>query len=80
MDNYIDIPYGFDYVINLNNDKQWYVTQEDIRKNTIEGLLDFVVNPKTLAERMLEDSEEYGKWLDAQKPESNSFSMRQSLN
>lgn len=80
MDNYIDIPYGFDYVINLSNDKQWYITQEDIRKNTTEGLLDFVASPKTLAERMLEDSKEYGKWLDAQKSESYSVSVRQSLN
>lgn len=76
MDNYIDIPYGFDYVINLSNDKQWYITQEDIRKNTIEELLGFAASPKTLAKRMIEDDKAYGEWLDAQKFETHYTNMR----
>lgn len=73
--------YNYDYIIKWSgNDYFWHITQEDIRKNRREALCEFAATHKTLAERMLEDSEEYGKWLDAQKPETNSFNMRQSLN
>lgn len=82
MNDYIIFPYytDFNYIIKLDDNKQWHLSQEDIRKNTIKRLLDFAVSPKTLAERMLEDSEEYRKWLDAQKPTSDSSNMRQSFN
>lgn len=54
---------------------KYYIYSFNLELNSVRQqlFLDFAASPKTLAERMVEDSEEYERWLNAQEHETNSL-------
>ena len=61
----------------LTKDK-YYIYPFNLELNSVRQqlFLEFATNPKTLAERMIEDSKEYEEWLNAQEHETNSLYKR----
>ena len=48
-------------------DLEFSFTREDLFLARQQLFLEFAASPKTLAERMIEDSKEYERWLNAQE-------------
>ena len=57
---------------------KYYIYPFNLELNPVRQqlLLEFAASPKTLAERMIEDSKEYEEWLNAQEHETNSLYKR----